>query len=67
MPPVRGGQAIPMERLEPVVQAWDLSPEKRREQIERCRQLGARRCIEALTKIEQGWEPQLYRPPNPAR
>lgn len=67
MPPLRGGEAIAMDRLEPVLQAWDLSPERRRKQIERCRALGVRRCVEALTRIEQDWAPQLYRVPNPAR
>jgi hypothetical protein len=68
MPPKRGGQPIPPERVIAVLQGWDATDTQRQAQIQRCQQAGARGYVMALTRIDQGWEPRLVRvPPKPQR
>lgn len=61
MPPQRGGQPVPAQRLVAVLQGWDVTEAQRQAQIRRCREAGARGYVMALTPIAQGWEPRILR------
>jgi len=63
MPPRRGGQPVPLQRLLAVLQGWDVTEAQRQAQIRRCREAGARGYVMALTRIDQGWEPRIVRVP----
>jgi hypothetical protein len=61
MPPQRGGQPVAVQRVLAVLQGWDVTPAQREAQVRRCREAGARGYVMALTRIEQSWEPRIFR------
>jgi hypothetical protein len=61
MPPLRGGTSIPPDRLIPVLQGWDATPEERRAQIERARECGALGYAMAMSAIDQSWQPRVIK------
>lgn len=66
MPPKRGGQAIPANRVIAVLQGWDVSDEEVKAQIQRSAEAGSAGYVVALTKIEQSWTPRIVTVPKPA-
>lgn len=59
MPPVRSGRAIAANRLLPILQGWDISPEQLQRQITECERMGTSGYIIAKTRIDQSWTPQV--------
>jgi hypothetical protein len=65
LPPERKGEAVPADRLLPVLQGWDVTAAQREAQVRRAREAGARGYVMAEMKIEQGWQPRMVRVPGP--
>lgn len=61
MPPKRKGSAIPPKRMVAVLQGWDTSQKEIEAQIDQCRRAGAGGYVVAFAKIDQSWEPKLYK------
>ncbi len=61
MPPKRKGTAIPASQIIAVLQGWDATKEEIRSQIERCKEAGAAGYVVSYVKIDQSWEPRLYK------
>lgn len=59
MPPRRGGEAIPADRLIAVLQGWDVTGAQVEAQLQRADEAGAAGTLLAMTPIEQGWEPRI--------
>jgi hypothetical protein len=65
MPPKRQGQAIPANRIIPVLQGWHVSDREVKAQIQRSAEAGSAGYVLALTKIEQSWTPRVVTVPKP--
>src|SRR5439155_18732488 len=61
MPSKRKGTAIPAHRIVAVLQGWDVGAKEVEAQIAQCSRAGAGGYVVAFCKIEQGWEPRLYK------
>ncbi len=57
------GPPVSADRLISVLQGWDVTSEQRSAQIQQCEKAGAAGFVLALTKIEQGWEPRIFKVP----
>lgn len=64
MPPKRKGEAIPASRILAVLQGWDVTAEQRQAQIRRTREAVARGYVMAEMRIDQGWEPRIFKVPG---
>jgi hypothetical protein len=61
MPPLRGGEVVPADRLLAVLQGWDVSPAQVNAQIRHVRDAGAAGFVLSLEKIAQDWQPRIVR------
>lgn len=64
MPPRRGGNAVPAQRLIAVLQGWDVSQAAIEAQQKQTNRAGAAGYIVSRTKIDQSWRPRLYKLPR---
>jgi hypothetical protein len=61
IPPQNKGKAIPNKRLIPVLQGWDVTAADIAAQKKRAEEAGAAGYIISKTKINQDWQPRLYK------
>ena len=60
MPPLRGGEAVPANRLVAVLQGWDVTESQLRAEVQETHRAGSRGELLALTPIAQDWEPRVF-------
>ena len=60
MPPLRGGKAIPADRLIPILQGWDQSLPQIKAQIGQVTLAGSRAYVIAYSRVDQSWNPRMY-------
>jgi hypothetical protein len=58
MPPRRDGTAIDANRLIPILQGWDVTPDDVRTQVERVSESAAQGYVVSLIEIDQSWTPR---------
>jgi hypothetical protein len=56
--PKRRGDAIPMERLLPVLEGWNVTEEEQQRNVRMAETVSPRGFIISLTPMEQGWVPR---------
>lgn len=67
MPPKRQGKPVAVQRVIAVLQGWDVTPAEVQAQIERSEEAGAAGYVISLMKIEQSWEPKIFKIPAAGR
>ena len=61
MPPAHGGTKIPANRLLVVLEGWGVEKEQVAQQIKVAEQSGVSRVLIAYSRIEQSWEPRIFK------
>lgn len=64
MPPKRQGNPVPIGRLIPILQGWDVTIAEQQAQIRQSREAGAGSYVMAISKIDQDWEPRIMKAPK---
>jgi hypothetical protein len=61
MPPQHGGRAIEPQRLLMVVQGFDVTADELAAQMRQAEEAGAAGIVVAYAKIDQSWQPRMYK------